>query len=102
MVKIQIGSEERDLASADELWINQQINRRRADRHAICVRVTIQEGEFDMILSTPACAASRSRRRPPRTCEQEVFDLWEQRGLNDADFSGGNLVAFLRQLRHLL
>jgi len=34
--------------------------------------------------------------------EQAVFDLWARCGLKDARFSGGNVVAFLKQLKSLL
>jgi len=101
MIRIRIGEEERGLDSADEHWINQQINRRRADGQSVCVMVILHEGLLDMVLSTPNCGASGGGGRPPRPEEKEVFDLWGQRGLNDADFSGGSLVAFLIQLNRL-
>jgi hypothetical protein len=102
MIRIQIGDEERDLDNADEHWINQQINRRRADGKSVCVRVTIHAGDLDMVLSTPTCGASGGGSRPPRPGEKEVFDLWNERGLNKADFTGGNLVAFLKQIKNVL
>lgn len=102
MIRIRIGNEERDLASVDEHWINQQINLRRKDGQTICVRVTIQEGDMNMVLSTPTCGTSRGGGRPPSPQEREVFDLWDQRGLNKVDFTGGNLVAFLKQLKRIL
>lgn len=100
MITIRIAEEERQLDSVDEQWINQQINRRRADGQAVCVRVTVHEDGLDMVLSTPNCTGGGGG-RPPRPQEKEVFDLWNQRGLNDADFTGGNLVAFLKQLKRL-
>lgn len=100
MIRIRIGDEERDSAGADEQWINQQINRRRADGLAVCVRVTIHEDGLDMVLSTPTCETSGGGGRPPRPQEKQVFDLWDKRGLNNASFTGGNLIAFLRQLKH--
>jgi hypothetical protein len=102
MIKIRIGEVEKELSGADASWINQQINQRRADGLTVCVRVIIKEGDLDMILSTPTCGASGGGGRPPRPCEKTVFDLWNQRGLNDADFTGGNLVAFLQQLKNIL
>jgi hypothetical protein len=104
MITIKIAEEERQLDTVDEQWINQQISRRRADGQSVCVRVTIQEGGLDMVLSTPNCGTSGGggRPRPPRPQEKEVFDLWNQRGLNDADFTSGNLVAFLKQFKRLL
>lgn len=102
MIRVQIGGDERELATADEQWINQQINRRRADGQTVCVRVTVKEGDLSMVLSTPTCGGSGAGGRPPRPQEKEIFNLWNQRGLDDASFTGGNLVAFLKQLKHLL
>ncbi|RJQ65146.1 MAG: hypothetical protein C4519_28855 [Desulfobacteraceae bacterium] len=102
MVKIKIGEAERDFNSATESWINQQINWRRADGISVCVRVIVQEEGLDMILSTPTCATSGRGGRLPRPREKEIFNLWNQRGLNELGFNGGNLIAFLKQLRHFL
>jgi len=101
MVRIQIGDMERELACADESWINQQINRRRADGQNVCVRVTINKDDLNMRLSTPSCASGGGG-RPPNNREKRVFDLWDHRGLNEVDFTGGKLVAFLKQLSRLL
>lgn len=102
MITIKIVEEERQLDAVDQQWINQQVNRRRADGQAVCIRVTVREGELDMVLSTPGCGTSGGGGRPPRPQEKEVLDLWNQRGLNEAAFTGGNLVAFLKQLKRLL
>lgn len=101
MIKIRIADVEKELASADEQWINQQINRRRADGQVVCVRVTIHEDGLNMVLATPTCGAGGGG-RPPSPEERRVFDLWKKRGLDDENFSGGNVVAFLKQLPHLL
>lgn len=101
MIRIRIGEAERELANADEHWITQQINRRRANGQTVCVRVTVHDGELNMELSTPTCETS-GRGRPPRPKEKKVFDLWNKLGLDEADFTGGNLVAFLKQLRNFL
>ncbi len=99
MVTVQIGtSGERRLEEADESWINQQINRRRAEGQPVCVRVSIQTDGLHMSLSTPSCAGNGGGGRAPNAREQQVFDLWQQRGLNSNDFTGGNVVAFLKQL----
>lgn len=97
-IKIKIAEDERLLSEVDEQWINQQIHRRRATGQTVCVRVTIDEGLLNMILSTPNCGSGGGSRRPPRPQEKEIFDLWNQRGLDQPDFSGGNLVAFLKQM----
>lgn len=102
MIKIRIENEERLLAEADEQWINQQINQRRAAGQPVCVRVIIKEGDVDMVLSTPTCGASGPGGRAARPRESSVFDLWDRRGLNETAFTGGNLVAFLKQIRDIV
>ena len=103
MITIQIGgSGERRLEEADESWINQQINRRRDEGQPVCVRVTITTTSLNLTLTTPGCAGTGGGGRAPNQREQQVFELWQKRGLNTADFSGGNLVAFLKQLERLI
>jgi len=53
-------------------------------------------------LSTPACRKSGGGGRPPNQQEKGIFELWDKQGLNRTDFSGGNVVAFFKQLRKLL
>ena len=100
MVKIKIGSEERNLTEIDPSWINQQINNRRKDG-PVCVRVTIKHDAIDMILLSGDCPRSGGGRQA-RPQEKEIFALWDKHGLNEADFPGGHLVAFIKQLQKLL
>lgn len=102
MIKIRIANEERQIDTADVHWINQQINRRREEGHPVCVRVIIREGGLDMILSSANCETGAGGGRPPLPKEKKVFDLWDQRGLSSAHFAGGNLVAFLQQIKQFL
>lgn len=102
MIKIQIANVVKEIDGVDEQWINQQINLRRKDGLSVCVRITIQEGDLDMVLSTPTCGSSGGGGRQPRPQEKRVFDLWAHRGLDDEKFSGGNVVAFLKQLKQLI
>ena len=99
MIRVRIGDSEREFSSISEGWVNQQINRRRADGQNVCVRVIIRHGQLNMTLSTPSCPQGTSG-RPPNRHEKQVFDLWEKRGLNKDQFTGGNLVAFLKQLNN--
>lgn len=100
MIKIQIGTSERDLNDANESWINQQINRRRKDGQSVCVRLRIRTNSLDFTLATSSCGGGGGRR--PKPSEQKIFDLWKKHGLTEADFTGGNLIAFLKQLRKFL
>jgi len=51
-----------------------------------------------MTLTTPGCVTGGGGGRAPNANEREIFQLWNERRLNDIDFTGGNLVAFLAQL----
>ena len=98
MVRIQIGDSERELGSASESWINQHIKRRKAAGTPVCIRVIIREDRVNMTLSTSHCHNVSGGGRPPNRCEQEIFDLWEKRGMNEDDFHGGHVISFLKQL----
>jgi len=97
-IRVKIGSVENDIKDADPNWINEQINRRRADGALVCVQVTIIWESVDLLLSTSDCPRFTGGTRPLSVRENEIFDLWNKLHLNDKDFSGGNLVAFLRQI----
>jgi hypothetical protein len=99
---VRIGSETRKLVEADENWVTQQIRRRRQDGQSVCVEVVIHTGALNIRLATPSCGPAGAAGRSPNKSEEEVFDLWNKRGLNDHDFTGGNLVAFLKQFARVI
>lgn len=102
MVTVKIGESERTQSEVDESWVNQQINRRRAEGLQVCVRVTIKANDVDIILTTPGCASGGGGVRRLTDDEQRVLELWQQRGLSQLNFTGGNLIAFLKQLGRLI
>jgi hypothetical protein len=61
--------------------------------------VNINNDRLNMALSSAGCPQSATGGRPPSRQEKEIFDLWEKRGLNGENFHGGNLIAFLKQLK---
>jgi hypothetical protein len=99
---INIGSAEATIEQADENWITQQISRRRDDGAAVCVRVVITESDADFALVTPACAGGGGGSRQLNRLEERILELWRAQGLTGHRFTGGNVVAFLHQLRHAL
>lgn len=101
MITVEIGESKRNLEDANPDWINQQVNRRRRDSVAICVRVRVKCADIDLVVSTPACPGGGGGRQATER-ELELFELWDARGLNRQGFTGGNLVAFLRQLQDLV
>lgn len=100
MTRIQIGNTERNLQDADPNWINEQINGLKRDGKSVCVRVFVKEDGVDLMISTPGCPSSGGGSRRPTPREQGIFDLWDKLHLNKHDFSAGNVMAFLKQLRN--
>ena len=105
MITIKICEYERQfnrVKDIDEQWINQQVNGRKDCGDVIFVRVTIQLGSIHIGLATPNCpGGSGGVIRTLNREENAVVDLWKKRGLDDPNFSSGNLIAFLKQLDHL-
>jgi hypothetical protein len=101
-VNVQIGTEERALSDANESWIIDQIVRRQRDGASICIVVRIRIAGADLRLVTPGCGSSSGGGRPPNPQEQEIIQLWTERKLNSPEFTAGNVVAFLKQLRRLV
>jgi hypothetical protein len=105
MIRITIGTGERQISTMgdlEETWINQQVNRRKDDGQNVCVQVAIEQDSINIRLRTPACAINGGGGRPPNQQERAIFDLWAKHGLNQTNFSGGNVVAFFKQLRNIL
>lgn len=101
MITIKIANEEREAEPLDEQWINQQIEGRKAAGEVVCVRVTIRTYDVEISLSTPTCPRGGGVSRL-NDQESKLVDLWNDRGLKDSNFTGGNLIAFLKQLKQIL
>jgi hypothetical protein len=86
----------------DTSVIAQQVDRRRDGGARVCVKVRINEGGISMVLSTTDCPSEGGANRQARPDEERIFSLWEKLGLRKENFSGGQVVAFLKQLPRLL
>lgn len=99
MIVVTIGSDSRSGSEITESWVTQQINRRRRDGAPLCVVVKINESSLNMTLRTVDCPKlGGSGGRPPNADERRVFERWEKLHLSSPDFTGGNLLAFLKQV----
>ena len=101
MLTVTIGQSQRQMDEVDEAWINQQINGRRADGRPVCVQVSIVTNDVNVALATPQCAGGGGGGRPPTPRERRILDEWAQHRLNTPDYSGGQVIAFLRAVRRL-
>lgn len=101
MISVRINGEERQYSQGIEPWINEQINRRRQSNGMILVEVSINMAPLNMLLRTHRAITNNASQsfRSPTSAEQRIFGLWGSMGLNDPDFTGGQIIAFLRQLR---
>lgn len=103
MSTIRIGNDERPLDQADPQWITQEIHGRQRDGQRLCVRVSIKTEDLNIGLTTPACGGGGGGGgRPPTQRERSVLDLWNELGLNRADFEPGAVVAFVQRVRKYL
>ena len=105
MIALKIGAMARDFNTLDnieESWINQQIGGLIQENHTVCVRVTVNEGPLNFTLATAGCTPSGGGGRLPNPQEAQAFELWEKLGLSKPGFTGGNLVAFFKQLRRII
>jgi len=98
-VRIIIGTSERDINDIEPNWINEQVSRRRNEGSPVCVRIAIEMGDINLSLSTSDCPSSVGVQRMLTRAENEVLDLWRKLHLSEADFTSGNLVAFVKQLK---
>jgi hypothetical protein len=102
MSTILIGTDLRPLEDADPHWVTQEINERRKDGQAVCIRVTIKTDDLDFNLSTPTCGAGSAGGRPPSSRERPILDLWTELRLSSTSFSPGDVVAFVQRVRKYL
>jgi hypothetical protein len=102
MNTIRIGTAQRRLEDTDSQWIHEQLEARRREGANTCVRVTIKIEGADVALETVNCLSRPGARREPNALERSLFDLWERSRLREANFTSGNLAAFVQQVRRLI
>lgn len=99
-IRVKIAEIEKDIADVEPSWINEQINRRRAAGETVCVQITIQKDSANIMLTTADCPHNRGGSKNSLSDhEKAILDLWMKLHLNESKFSGGNLLAFLNQIK---
>lgn len=102
MVTVKIGNIEKEIDDVEANWINQQINRRREEKEPVCVRVNIKESIANISFATLDCPRGRGAKFRLNTTEEKILELWKKFKLDTKEFTGGNLVAFVEQLKKLM
>jgi hypothetical protein len=100
MVKIEINEVRQDFSDINPSWINEQIRKRQDNGIPVCVKIYIQEGNVDLVLSCGDCGAQGGGGvRRPNPDEERVFALWEKFGCKEKPIIPGKITAFLNQIK---
>jgi hypothetical protein len=94
---VKIGEAERELGTVTREWVLNQVDRRRAQGIAVCMRVSIRQGSINMVLSTPSCPTAPTQRKPNEQ-ERKILDRWDRMGLSEEDPTGQDVIEFLNGL----
>ena len=102
MIRVRIGGTfDYYLEDAREQEIIAQIQGRRNDGSLVCVEVLIEKSNLRLTLVSRDCGFAASNRTLDRR-EREIVELWQKMHMSTGDFTGGNLVGFLKQLKALV
>lgn len=98
MVIFQINGEQRSGDDITEQWIIEQFNAATQNGGLPCFRATVQISDCDAILATAACGGGGGGRILTDR-ESQLVTLWQRAHLNDASYSAGNVISFLKRLK---
>ncbi len=99
---VSIAGNDRYLREVEPSWVNQQINRRRAQGDPVCVRVTFRTRSGEWSLATQSCPRMEGGYFDPQDrLEKAIIELWGRERLNSGDFNGADLNNFIRQVERL-
>lgn len=101
MITFEIDGETRVGNDISEKWIAERFRVANDSSRLPCVLARIDTSECKMALSTPACSGRGGAGRPPRGCEVQVLQLWEQAHLNQNKYTAGNVISFLHRLKQV-
>ena len=102
MVTICIDNRKVNLEDVDQRWITNQITGRRSEGSDPCIQITVKLNDINLFLSTSNCLKKAISDRKPNDKEQRIIDWWKQFKLNENDYTCGNLVAFIQQLKKFI
>lgn len=98
MFTITIGGLQRSSGELTESWVNQQVNKRRREGKEVCVRLSVN----GITLTSCGCPPTGGRGGGTLSrMQKRIIQLWRKHGLDECEFTGGNVVAFLKQLSNI-
>lgn len=101
MIIVTIGETSRRLSSPegiDESWVTLRMRAGTSDGRPPGVHVRVDAPGIQLNLIAGDDSGAGASGHPLRLQEARVVELWRQRGVATADFSSGQLTAFLHQL----
>jgi hypothetical protein len=101
-VRIKIGNQEHDIAQADSHWIISQIKDQQSDTGSVCVQIVIKKGDVDLQLRSAGCPSTGGGSRQASQQELRILELWEDHSSREKQLNGGEIIAFLNQLKRIL
>jgi hypothetical protein len=100
-VSVSFGAIQRVNDDITAAWIVEQQRARERDDVPVCAMVRIQGVGVDVTLPVGQCGSGSGAGRAPNLREREIIDLWRQLHLDGAEFSPGNLQAFVKRASRL-
>jgi len=102
MKRIIIGTNEHKLCDVTEGWIERHVRERQAEGQAVCAQVILKTESVNVALSTPQCSHGGGGGRHPNPREQEVLQIWNHHRLNEMNWTAGDFVSFVKQVRRFV
>ena len=101
MIKVKIGSTQKELKDVNQSWVHEMIDLLRKSNEPECIIVTIEEPSINITFSKGCNRAASSDTARFNEQERRIIELWEKHMGKD-ELVPGQLVAFLNQLRRLV
>jgi hypothetical protein len=103
MISIAIGPMSVPLEKASDMWISQMVAESQKHGGDLCIRISVSLPSVNLSLATPGCGGQGGGgTRRPNAAEQQIFDAWRRRGLDQGRVTSGELRAFLNELARLV
>lgn len=101
MIRVCINETERKLNEIETNWIHNTIREIQNIGLPICVKILINQGDVNVILSVGDCQSLQGSGEAPNSHEQDIFSLWDRMHVAELPINSGKIVAFLEQVKRI-